>query len=212
MYQDLTLEAEKILIDQDNRYLFAEGVKDSVDSLGNEVYRGNPVLTEKGQEPIIGNTVYYDFDTRRGKVNFGKTEMPPGYYKGDRIHKIGTKTLLVEDGYFTSCENIDDPHFYFKSTKMRVLVQDRIVARPVYFYIADIPVFVIPWGVFPSQGGRHSGLMIPTYGESLYGGRFLKGMGYYWAPNDYFDVALTADFYDKAGFHLQCRCELYRPL
>ncbi len=200
VYQDLTLEAEKIVVDQQNNYLFAEGVKDSVDSLGNMVFRGNPVLTEKGQEPIQGNTIYYDFKTKRGKVNYGKTEMPPGYYKGERIDKIGTKTLLVEQGYFTSCELIDNPHFYFKSTKMRVVLQDRIIARPVYFYIADIPLFVIPFGVFPSKGGRHSGLMIPSYGESTYGGRFLKNMGYYWAPSDYFDIALTADFYDKLGF------------
>ena len=200
VYQDLTLEAEKIMIDQDKNYLFAEGVKDSVDSLGNTVYRGNPVFTEKGREPIRGKTIHYDFKTKRGKINYGITEMPPGYYKGERIDNIGSKTLLVEEGYFTSCEYIDHPHFYFKSSKMRVIVQDQIIARPVYFYIADIPVFVLPFGVFPSKGGRQSGLMIPTYGESTYGGRFLKNMGYYWAPNDYFDIALTTDFYDKLGF------------
>ena len=200
-YQDMTLEAEKIMIDQENHYLFAEGVAlDSLDSLGNQIIKGTPVFSEKGQEPIKGNTIYYDFQTKRGKIRYGKTEMSPGYYKGERIDKIGKKTLLVEDGYFTSCEFIDHPHFYFKSSKMRVLMEEEIVAKPVYFYIADIPLFVIPYGVFPSKSGRRSGIMIPSYGESTYGGRFLKNIGYYWAPNDYLDATFTADFYDKLGF------------
>jgi lipopolysaccharide assembly outer membrane protein LptD (OstA) len=200
VYQVLTLEAEYITIDQNNQTLFAEGAADTVDSLGNVEYVGLPVFQEKGQEPIRGNTIFYDFNTKRGKIGYGKTKMPPGYYKGDNIHKISKNTLLVEDGYFTSCEYIDDPHFYFRSNKMRVEVNEKVVARPVYLYIADVPLFVIPWGVFPNKKGRHSGLLIPSYGESSYGGRFLKNMGYYWAPNDYIDATFTTDYYDKLGF------------
>jgi len=200
VYQEMTLEAEKIMIDQHNHYLFAEGIIDTVDSLGNPIYKGAPIFTEQGEEPIYGNTLYYDFQTKRGKVNYGKTKMSPGYYKGQKINKISAKTMLVKDGYFTSCEYIDNPHFYFRSSKMRAIVKDRLVAQPVYLYIADVPLFVIPFGVFPNKRGRHSGLIIPNYGESSYGGRFLKNMGYYWAPNDFLDATFLADFYDKLGF------------
>jgi lipopolysaccharide assembly outer membrane protein LptD (OstA) len=75
-----------------------------------------------------------------------------------------------------------------------------MIAQPVYLYIADVPVFVIPFGVFPNKRGRHSGLIVPNYGESSYGGRFLKNMGYYWVPSDYFDATFLADFYDDLGF------------
>jgi lipopolysaccharide assembly outer membrane protein LptD (OstA) len=199
-YQNMTLDAAKILINQDDRTLYAEGVSDTTDSLGNPIYTGVPVFTEKGREPMTGNTLLYNFETRRGRISYGKTKMPPGFYKGENVHKISQNTLLVEDGYFTSCENIDDPHFYFRSDKMRVEVQEKVVARPVYLYIADVPVFVLPFGVFPNKKGRHSGLIIPQYGESAYGGRFLKGIGYYWAPNDYIDATFATDYYDKLGF------------
>jgi lipopolysaccharide assembly outer membrane protein LptD (OstA) len=200
IYQTMTLEAEKIMIDQDNHYLFAEGVVDTIDSLGNPIYKGLPIFSEKGQEPIYGNSLLYDFKTKRGKINYGKTQMPPGYYRGSRINKISDNTLLVRDGYFTSCEYIDDPHFYFRSDKMRVMVNDQIVAQPVYLYIADVPLFVIPFGVFPNKRGRRSGIVVPNYGESGYGGRFLKNFGYYWAPNDYFDAMFLADYYEKLAF------------
>ena len=199
-YQSMTLEAEKIMIDQDKHYLFAEGVQDTVDSLGNPIFKGSPIFTELGQEPIYGNSLLYDFKTKRGKIKYGKTQMPPGYYKGSRINKISANTLLVKDGYFTSCEYIDDPHFFFRSEKMRVMENDKIVAQPVYLYIANVPVMVIPFGVFPNKRGRRSGIVVPNYGESGYGGRFLKNFGYYWAPNVYFDATLLADYHEKLAF------------
>ncbi|MEJ2055093.1 MAG: LPS assembly protein LptD [Calditrichaceae bacterium] len=130
----------------------------------------------------------------------GNTKMDPGYYKGKYINKIGENTLLVKTGYFTSCEYIDDPHYYFKSTEMRVKVKDKVIAKPIYFYIADVPLGWFPFGIFPNKRGRHSGIVIPKYGENRVGGRFLRDMGYYWVPNDYFDATFLVDFYDRIGF------------
>ncbi|KAA3610397.1 MAG: LPS-assembly protein LptD [Calditrichaeota bacterium] len=199
-YQSLKLNAEKITIDQKNNKLYARGVLDSIDEKGNKVFKGNPVFLEKDQEPMRGNIIEYDFETKRGKIQVGRTNMEPGYYKGSDIYKIADSTLLVEDGYFTTCDLPEDPHFYFRSDQMRLRVKDKVVARPIYFYIADIPVAALPFGVFPNKGGRHSGIIIPSYGESRVGGRFLEGLGYYWAPNDYFDATLQTTFYDKLGF------------
>jgi len=199
-YENMTLTAAKIEVDQNENLLFAEGISDTVDTLGNPVYRNTPIFTEIGEEPMKGNTLRYDFKTKRGKIVYGKTQMSPGYYKGQDIFKISDKSLLIRDGYFTSCEYIDNPHFYFRSDEMRVAVKDKVVAKPVYFYIADVPLFVIPFGVFPNKKGRRSGILIPSYGESGYGGRFLKNIGYYWAPSDYIDATFLTDFYDKLGF------------
>jgi lipopolysaccharide assembly outer membrane protein LptD (OstA) len=199
-YENMTLTAAKIEVDQNENFLFAEGIVDTVDSLGNPIFKDTPIFTESGEEPMYANNLHYDFKTKRGKIVYGKTQMSPGYYRGQNIFKISDKTLLISDGYFTSCEYIDNPHFYFRSDDMRVVVKDKVIAKPVYFYIADVPLFVIPFGVFPNKKGRRSGILIPSYGESSYGGRFLKDMGYYWAPNDYVDATFLTDFYDKLGF------------
>ena len=205
IYLNMTLEAARITIDQDDHYLTAVPAIDTVDSSGKIKYKGIPVFTEAGDEPIYGDSIFFDIKTKRGKVTHGKTKMPPGYYKGMAINKIGEKTYLIRNGYFTSCEYIDDPHFYFRSEQMRMVPNDKIVARPVYLYIADVPLLAIPFGVFPNKRGRRSGLLVPTYGESDYAGRHLRDIGFYWAPNDYFDALLTTDFYDKIGFTYSSR-------
>ena len=200
IYQNMTLTAADILIDRNIKTLFAKGRADSMDADSNWVVRGKPVFLEKGQEPLKGDEIEYNFETERGKIKIGKTKMEPGYYRGEQINRIADSTLLVQDGIFTSCEYIDNPHYYFKSSKIRLKVKDKVIAKPVVFYIADIPLGWLPFAIFPNKRGRHSGIVIPKYGENAVGGRFLRGMGYYWAPNDYFDARFLVDYYDKLDF------------
>ena len=199
-YQDMNLTAARIQIDRENNILYAQGQSDSVDADSNIIYSGTPVFTEKGDEPMNGDFIEYNFKTRRGKITMGTTKMDPGYYKGEEVNKIGEKTLLVKTGYFTSCEYIDHPHFYFKSNEMRVKVKDKVIAKPIVFYIADVPLAWFPFGIFPNKRGRHSGIVVPKYGQNRVGGRFLRDMGYYWVPNDYFDAKFLVDYYDRIGF------------
>ena len=108
--------------------------------------------------------------------------------------------LFVQSGRFTTCD-LDHPHYYFGSPTMKVIVRDKVVARPIYLYIADVPVFALPFGVFPSERGRRSGLIAPAYGESDRG-RYLLHLGYYWAMNDYMDLTFRTDAYTKGSYTL----------
>ncbi|MCD6375269.1 MAG: LPS-assembly protein LptD [Caldisericaceae bacterium] len=199
-YLQMELKAAYIRLNQRQKLLFACGLADSISPDSANVVIGKPIFKDRGQEPITGDQIEYNFETKRGKVIMGRTQMEPGFYRGSRIHRIADSTLLVQDGIFTSCEYIDNPHFYFQSQKIRVKVKDKIVARPIIFYIADIPLAWFPFGVFPNKRGRRSGIVVPKYGEGASTGRFLRSFGYYWAPNDYFDAAILMDFYDKIGF------------
>ena len=198
-YMDMQLTAAYIRLNQRKKTLFAKGLPDSVAPDGTPVITGKPVFTEKGQEPMIGDQIEYNFSTKRGKITMGKTKMEPGFYRGEQINRIADSTLLVRNGIFTSCEYIDHPHYYFKSNRIRIKIKDKIVARPVTFYIADIPLAWFPFAIFPNKRGRHSGIVIPKYGEGATTGKFLRGFGYYWAPNDYFDASFLMDFYDRIG-------------
>ncbi len=198
-YENISLDAGKVTINWDQNNMIATGIVDSTDSLGNEIYKSLPVFKEKGNEPIHGSRLEYDFKNQRGKVLSGRTEMAPGYYQGDRIKKVGEKTLFVEDGYFTSCDRIENPHYYFKASKMRIKMGERAVAKPIVMYIADVPIFAVPFGVFPMQRGRRSGIIIPTFGESSFGGRNLRNFGFYWAASQYWDATILASFFERTG-------------
>jgi lipopolysaccharide assembly outer membrane protein LptD (OstA) len=195
-YKELGLTAEKVDIDWRTTSLRAYGVPDSSDTTG---YRGLPKMVDRGEE-YNGSTVSYNFKTRKGRIVLGATEIDDGFYYGEKIKKVDEDVLFVGDGKYTTCE-LEDPHYYFGSPEMKVKVKDEVVARPVYLYIDEVPVAALPFGVFPSKGGRASGFLPPIYGQNNQG-RYLRGLGYYWAMSDYTDINLKADGYTNGSWVL----------
>ena len=197
-YRDMGLKAAQVDINWVTSLLHAEGVADTADTTGKKM-KGLPELVD-GTEVYHGTKVDYDFKTKRGRIDLGRTEQDRSYYYGDEIKKVAPDEMYVEDGKFTSCD-LEHPHYYFGSPEMKIMLKDKIVARPVFFYISDVPVFALPFGIFPSERGRRSGIIGPAFGESSRG-RYLTHLGYYWAMSDYTDVAFKADGYSKGSYTL----------
>lgn len=196
-YRAIGLKAEQVSVNWNTATLSARGIKDTTDKEGKKLI-GAPVMQDGG-ESYDGKAISYNFRTKRGKINVGETEIEQGYYYGEAIKKIEPDVLFVADGRYTTCD-ADHPHYYFLSPKMKVILRDHIVAEPIYFYIADVPLFALPFGVFPNKSGRRSGLIAPAYGEDARRGRFLSHFGYYWAISDYMDLATTFDWFTRGGW------------
>ena len=196
-YRTVGLKAERVDVNWATATLMAEGVKDTSDTTGRK-FVGLPVLVDGG-ETYNGHRVAYNFRTQKGKITLGDTEIEQGYYHGEAIKKIEKDVLYVAGGRYTTCDK-PDPDYYFFSPKMKVILRDHIVAEPVIFYIADVPVFALPFGVFPNKSGRRSGLIAPAYGQDARRGTFLSHFGYYWAISDYMDVSTAFDWYTRGGW------------
>lgn len=167
-----------------------------------------PTVIEKGRNPMVGRSLIYDLSTGRGKVTQGKTRMEDGYYTGTEIRNRTEDLFFIENSTYTTCDLDAEPHFHFESSRMKMIVKDKIIAKPVILYIAGIPIFGLPFGVFPDQAGkRHSGWIMPSYGESGSQGQYLKGLAYFWAVNDYVNNTVSLDFYDKQGIVLTNRTD-----
>jgi lipopolysaccharide assembly outer membrane protein LptD (OstA) len=205
-YQDMVLTAHQITVDWDRRLLLAEGVLDTVwienedgDSIQVEQLVETPEFAESG-DVMTGETMIYNFETRKGRVVRGRTAYEDGFYYGRVLKMVQKKTLNVGDAEYTTCDRIENPHFHFWSKKMKIMINDKVVMRPIVMYIGHVPVAVLPFGYFPIQKGRHSGILIPRYGESTLEGRYLRGIGYYWAASNYWDLKGSVDYFEKSGF------------
>ena len=196
-YRTIGLKAERVDVNWDSATLSALGIPDTSGKTKKK-YIGNPVLVDGG-ETYHGSRIGYNFRTQKGKITLGETEIEKGYYHGEAIKKVEKDVLYVAGGRYTTCD-APEPHYYFYSPKMKVVVHDHIVAEPVYFYIADVPVFALPFGVFPNQSGRRSGIIAPAYGSDARRGHYLSHFGYYWAINDYMDFSSTFDWFTRGGW------------
>jgi lipopolysaccharide assembly outer membrane protein LptD (OstA) len=213
-YRQMQLKAERIDVDWGTSRLTSFGIPDtsraarhgSADSARSsdtttahkKKFKGLPIMRD-GSEEYHGFRLGYNFKTKRGIIDVGETEIEKGYYHGEEIKKVDKDVLFVSDGRYTTCD-ADDPHFYFYSPEMKVTFQDLVIAEPVYLYIADVPVFALPFAVFPNKGGRRSGIIAPAYGDDPSRGKYLRHLGYYLALSNYMDWDFRSDLYTKGGY------------
>jgi len=181
-YKETVLTADRVEFDPDRDLLTAEG---------------NPDLREK-EERLVGEALGYDMDARAGSVTDGVTQFEDGIYYGDRIVREEDGTLRAWGGIYTTCW-APTPHYRLEAGRMKVYLDDKVVAKPVVLYVGEIPVFALPFYVFPIRKDRHSGFLIPQIEVGFSGsrGRFVKNFGYYWAPSDYWDLAGWFDYYEQ---------------
>jgi len=162
-----------------------------------------PTMEEDGEEPMIGDTMIYNLETRHGKIIKGTTKAEDGFYYGEEIRNQNMDIFYAQQASYTTCD-LENPHFHFEMKRMKMINEDKVVARPIILYIAKIPIFGLPFAVFPHQKGRrHSGWIMPTYGTDARWGGYINGLGYYWAANEYFDSKFTMSLYDRDGITLR---------
>ncbi len=200
-YNDLSLKAGIIVIDRTNQLLESYGLPDTVNR-GRFIQ--NPIM-KQGSDKYEGNKLTYSFHTKQGTISMGISDAEVGYYLGEKIKKVTQEIYFIKNGLYTTSTDKVEPEYYFFSPKMKIIPKDKVIAQSVFLYIEGVPVFWIPFAVFPDRAGRSSGLIMPTYGnDSRYGVYFSK-FGYFWAPNDYFDVAGTGSYFLKGRFDANAR-------
>lgn len=82
-------------------------------------------------------------------------------------------------------------------TKAKTIPGKKVIVGPSYLVMEDVPIYFLglPFGFFPTMSGRHSGFIMPTWGEEAIKGFFLRDAGYYFAFNDYMDMTVQGGFY-----------------
>ncbi|MFC1683043.1 putative LPS assembly protein LptD [Candidatus Zixiibacteriota bacterium] len=198
-YGEISLKAHSVVYNTKTEVLTAQ--QDTSGNMGDPGDQGRPVLRE-GTRELTGSYMVYSLKTQRGKVIGGETEFEKGFYRGSSIRKVDEQVLKASHGTFTTCDEPERPHYHFYSRRMKIILKDKVIAKPMVLYIGRIPMMILPFWVFPTRPGRHSGLLIPRYGSTDTDGRYLRGLGYYLAPSQYWDATVSLDLYERTGWLL----------
>jgi len=159
---------------------------------------GNSMLKDNNQI-ALGDEIFYDLETQWGMINNGAAKFEQGYYYGDEIRKIDKKTYDIDNGLFTTCDGLH-PHFYIKTNKMRMYQNDKVVGKPVVFYVNHMPIFALPYGIFSVKKGRQMGILVPYPGYNSSDGKYVRDLAFYYPWKEYADVILGGNLYEKTGW------------
>lgn len=195
LYTDVDLTSGFINVDWNNNLLKAFPTA----PLDTTAEMKKPTIIERGRDPMVGDTLVYNLKTRKGRVKQGRSKADDGYYAGNEIRNNDQKIYYIENSSYTTCD-LEKPHFHFESMNMKIINQDKVIARPIVLYISRIPIIGLPFGIFPHKsGGRHSGWIMPGYGENSIRGQYINNFGYFWAPSDHWGTEFTMSFGDRQG-------------
>ena len=164
---------------------------------------GNPRFFE-GAQVLISERITYDHCLRRAVVANALTNFQEGsttwFLRGTLAQDSSSSRLYATSGEITSCD-LPVPHYHFSARQVKWISKTVMVARPAVLYVRDVPILWLPFIFQDARPGRRSGILIPQFGINDIvrpnGGynRQVTNVGYYWAPNEYFDVTARLDWY-----------------
>ena len=196
-YEKIELTSEVITMNMDSSTVYARGI---VDSLG--VASGLPVFKE-GDTPYESKEMRYNFKSKKGFINSIVTQQGEGYVVSQEAKKGANDEIYMRHGKYTTCDEHDHPHFYLKLSMAKVRPKKNVVFGPAQLVVEDVPLpIAIPFGFFPFNSSYSSGFIMPTFGDEMNRGFYLRDGGYYFAINDNMDLKVLGEIFTKGSWGL----------
>ncbi|MBB4077659.1 hypothetical protein GGR28_000260 [Lewinella aquimaris] len=204
-YQEVTLEANHIVLDYGQNIVNAEPWPDSS---GTKV--GDPRFSDGGQE-FTAKGLTYNFKSRKGIVTETVTTQDDVFVRGGKSKFVsgGIETndssrsdvIYTEGAIFTSC-SLDHPHFGIRTQRAKVVPNKLAIIGPSNLEIMGVPTpFWLPFGFLPLKSGRSSGLLFPSdYQYSPQWGFGFQGVGWFFPLGEHVNLTATSDIYLNGTF------------
>ncbi|MDO4949891.1 MAG: putative LPS assembly protein LptD, partial [Bacteroidales bacterium] len=194
-YQNIELTSEQISMNLDSSVVHAVGVTDSTG-----VLQGTPVFKE-GETPYESEVMSYNFKSKKGFIHSITTQQGEGYVTSENAKKDADDIIYMRSGRYTTCDNHEHPHFYLALSMAKVRAKKNVVFGPATLVVEDVHLpIAIPFGFFPFSSSYSSGFIMPTYGDEMNRGFYLRDGGYYFAINDNVDLKVLGEIFTKGSW------------
>ncbi|MBI5124589.1 MAG: LPS-assembly protein LptD, partial [Candidatus Omnitrophica bacterium] len=179
-YKDVVLTCDKVTVYLDTREAIAEG---------------NVKITQKDAY-FTGEKINYNFDTRLGKVIDGYVNSKPFYGRADEIAKTSDKEIDLEHGYVTTCD-LDKPHYRVQAKQVEIYLDDRVVAKHIFFFVGNVPIMYFPYYVQPIDKERSAHATLELGKDKDWGYYALTSYRYYFS--EIANGRILLDYRSKKG-------------
>jgi len=197
-YGDINIKSGSIVIDYSTNTVYAKGILDSVGT-----YSQAPVFTQ-GQNVVEPDSIVFNTKSEKALIYNSKTEQSGGTVIAQLTKKENDSVYFIHRGKYTTAEDLDDPEYYILLRKAKIVPGKKIVTGLANLFIYDVPTPIgVPFAFFPQSEKQTSGVLIPSFGEQNDRGYFLQNGGYYFAINDYVDLAVLGDYYTNGSYGLR---------
>lgn len=192
--KEMILDAGVIKYDGSNQTIVAFG---SVDTTNNPL---NKTKMQDGTNTTFSDTIAFNLKSQKGRTVNSFYNEGEIFVNAQILKKVDKDVFYGWKGRFTTC-NLDIPHFAFRTRKLKMINNKIAVSGAASPEFEGVPFPIgIPFGIYPLNRGRHSGVLAPQFVTTEDFGIGLQGLGYYKVINDNFDVTVKTDIYSYGGW------------
>lgn len=166
---------------------------DSVVYQGNtgELTASGKVIVRMGGDVLEADKLTIMLKSATGVLQDGKLLLTRHniYLEGKKLEKTGPSSYRIEEGSFTTCDGVT-PDWRIRGKDLDVTLEGYGVLRHGFFYVRDVPVFYLPWLVYPAKRKRQTGFLMPTLANSSLKG-FDARLPFFWDISPSIDATIV---------------------
>ncbi len=197
-YQDIELKSGIIVLDYEKNEIYAGRIKDSTGK-----YTQLPVF-KQGANVIEPDSIRFNFKTKKALVWNSRTEQNEFKIKAEITKRENDSVYFMKRARFTTSADIENPEFYFQTSKVKFVPGKKVVIGTTHMVIANVPTpLIMPFAFFPMTETSQSGIIMPTFNDTRLRGYALQNGGYYFALSDNYDLAILGDYYTNGSYALR---------
>jgi len=168
---------------------------------GEVVARGNVIL-DRGPSRFTAEEARFNILTKTGVFLNATAFIDPMYtFTGREIEKLDETHYRIDRATFTTCSTDGRPPWSFHVHKAKVEQEGLGRFSSSTMKVRGVPVFYMPYMVWPIKKERAAGLLFPRFGYSNTRG-FNFGLPLYIPIGRSYDTTIFADYYAKGYFGL----------
>ncbi|HXV78323.1 MAG TPA: putative LPS assembly protein LptD, partial [Candidatus Binatia bacterium] len=176
--QPTTLKADEVQINRETKDMEA---------------KGQVSLDDPNWKVISAESMEFNLEKETGEIQKGDVFIEQNHVSisGQRLQKFTGQTYHIDKGFFTTClcESGATP-WRISADEVDLTLGGTGIIKDAYFYIYDVPVLYVPYGLIPLKTERQTGFLFPEFGQSNQDGfRFMQP--FFWAISKSADATFT---------------------
>lgn len=198
-YGDIELKSGIIVMDYEKDEVYAGRIKDSTGR-----YTQFPNF-KQGENVVEPDSIRFNFKTKKALIWNSRTSQGEFHVKAAITKKENDSVYFLKNARFTTSQDVDNPEYYFRTSRVKFVPGKKIVTGLTNLVIADVPTpIALPYAFFPmNKETSVSGILLPSFNDSNTRGYSLQNGGYYFALSDRYDLTVLGDYYTNGSYALR---------
>ena len=194
-YQDIVLKSGIIVFNYEKNEVYAGRIKDTAG-----VYTQYPNF-KQGANVVEPDSIRFNYKTKKALIWNSRTDQNDFKVKAEISKRVNDSVYFLKGARFTTAKDVDDPEYYFKTSRVKYVPGKKVVTGLTNMVIANVPTpLALPFAFFPMSETSQSGIIMPTFSDTKLRGYSLQNGGYYFALGDNYDLAMLGDYYTNGSY------------